>query len=297
MASAYPSASASSSGARRALACCLSLATLLGTLSPSRLASADDRAPPAPDTAALALKNRCADAYEATQRERAAGHLLAARTAGIFCAQSSCPDVLREDCAKWAGELGASIPSLVLEAHGPSGELLNDVRVQADGALFSEHLDGRSREVDPGRHHFRFEAAGFVPTERELVVLEGRETQRLSVTLELEPQPARPRPRVPVASYALAGAGVLGLAGFAFFGLSGNHKKSQLSSCEPACPPAQRAPIQRDYLVADVSLGVSVVSLGLSAWLALASQRAPKDQALEVRAGSQGALLAYKHGF
>jgi hypothetical protein len=299
MASAYPSASASNGGLRRALAWGVSLATLLGTLTPSRLASADDSAPPAVDNASLEAKNRCADAYEATQRERAAGHLLAARTAGIFCAQSSCPDVLREDCAKWAGELGASIPSLVVEARGASGELLSDVRVQADGALFSEHLDGRSREVDPGRHRFHFEAAGFVPVERELVVLEGHETQRLSVTLELEPKPLRPRPRmpVPVASYALAGVGALGLASFAYFGLNGNHKKDQLSSCEPACPPSQRAPIQRDYLAADVSLGVSLVSLGVSAWLALASQRAPKDQALELRAGSQGALLAYKRGF
>jgi hypothetical protein len=300
MASGYPSASVSSGGARRAVACCLSFATLLGTLTPSLSASADDSAVAAPaavDSASLELKNRCADAYEATQRERAVGHLLVARTAGIFCAQSSCPDVLREDCAKWAAELGASIPSLVVEARGPSGELLSDVRVQADGALFSEHLDGRSREVDPGRHHFRFEAAGFVPVDRELVVLEGHEIQHLSVTLELEPRSPRPRPGLPAASFALAGVGALGLASFAYFGLSGNHKKNELSSCAPACDPAQRAPIQHDYLAADVSLGVSLVSLGVSAWLALASQRPPKDPALEVRAGSQGALLSYKRGF
>ena len=169
----------------------MSLVALLGTLTPSRLACADDSSAPAVDTASLAVKNRCADAYEATQRERAAGHLLAARSDGIFCAQATCPDVLREDCAKWAGELGASIPSLVVEAHGPSGELLSDVRVQQDGAPFKARLDGRSQEVDPGRHRFRFEATGFVPSERELVVLEGHETQHLSVTLALQPK-ARP---------------------------------------------------------------------------------------------------------
>jgi hypothetical protein len=282
---------------RAAIAGCLSLVTLLGTLTPSRVACADDSAAPPVDAASLEVKNRCADAYEATQRERAAGHLLAARSDGIFCAQASCPDVLREDCAKWAGELGSSIPSLVLEARGPNGELLSDVRVQADGAPFKERLDGRSREVDPGRHRFRFEAPGFIPSERELVVLEGHETQRLSVTLALLPKPALPRRRVPVASYALAGVGVVSLASFAYFGLSGNHKKSELGSCEPACSRQLRTPIQRDYLVADVSLGVSLVSFALSAWLALASQRAPKDQELEVRAGSQGALLAYTRGF
>jgi hypothetical protein len=297
MASAYPSASVSSGGLRRVAAGCLSLVTLLGTLAPSRVACADDSAAPALDTASLEVKNRCADAYEETQRERAAGHLLAARTDGIFCAQASCPDVLREDCAKWAGELGASIPSLVLEARGPSGELLTDVGVQADGAPFKDHLDGRSQEVDPGRHRFRFEAAGFVPNERELVVLEGHETQRLSVTLALLPKAARPRSRVLAASYALAGAGLLGLASFAYFGLSGNEKKGELGGCEPACSRSLRAPIQRDYLAADVSLGVSLVSFGLSAWLALASRRTPRDQGLEIRAGNQGAVLAYKRGF
>ena len=89
----------------------------------------------------------------------------------------------------------------------------------------------------------------------------------------------------------------MGLARFAYFGLSGNGKKSDLATCEPACARSLRAPIQRDYLAADVSLGVSLVSFGLSAWLALASQRAPRDQGLEVHAGSQGALLAYKRGF
>ena len=91
--------------------------------------------------------------------------------------------------------------------------------------------------------------------------------------------------------------GVLGLSSFAYFGLSGNHKKSELAGCEPACSRSLRAPIQRDYVVADVSLGVSLISFGVSACLALASQGAPRDQGLEVRAGTQGALLAYKRGF
>jgi hypothetical protein len=263
------------------------------------LAGAENNASPPPEAAAE-VKNRCADAYEATQRERAVGHLLAARSAGIFCAQASCPDVLREDCAKWASEIVASIPSLVLEARSPSGELLSDVHVQADGAPFSDRLDGRSREVDPGRHRFRFEAAGFVPTERELVVVEGHETQRLSVTLAPEAEPTLPPPprqHVPAASYALAGVGVLGLASFAYFGLSGNARKSDLSGCEPDCSRSLRSPIQRDYLVADVSLGVSLVSFGVSAWLALASRRAPREPALEVRAGSQGAVVGYRRRF
>ncbi len=305
MASASPSANASSSAARRGLGVWLCCALIASTLAHSARAFAQEPAPaavpnPAPASAPnpADIKNQCADAYEATQRDRAAGHLLAARKAGIFCAQPSCPEVLRTDCAKWTSEASNSIPSLVIEARTRAGELLTEVFAQVDGAAFSDRLDGRSRELDPGRHHIHLEALGFLPNDSDFVVVEGHQAQRLSITLEPEPiAPPAPRP-VPVAAYALGGVGVLGLASFTFFGLSGNHKKSELSQCQDACPSSSRAPIERDYLVADVSLGVSVVSFGVAAWLAFTSQKPAQQQAaLDVRAAGDGVLLGYRRRF
>lgn len=247
------------------------------------------------------MKNHCADAYEATQRERAAGHLLVARKNGIFCAQNSCPEVLRSDCAKWTDEIASSIPSLVIEVRSPSGELLSNVYVELDGAAFADHLDGRAVELDPGRHHFRFEAIGLVPKQQDLVLLEQHELQHLRVALAPEPVPHRPAPSLPAASYALGGVGALGLGSFAFFGLTGNHKKSELDSCKPACNEDLKSPIQRDYLVADISLGVSLVSLGIAAYLALASRGsespAPAPQAFRVDAGAGRASLSFARSF
>ncbi len=297
MASASRSANACSWAAipRRAAAACLGAGLVLA--GGTQRASAQEAAPVS-DPGALELKNQCADAYEATQRERAAGRLLGARKAGIFCAQASCPDVLRGDCAKWAAEITSGIPSLVIEARGPTGELLTNVTVHMDGALLGDHLDGRSHEVDPGRHHFRLQAPGFAPKESELTVVEGHETERLSVTLQRVALPPGPRRPVPVTAYVAGGVGALGLASFAYFGLSGNHRKGELSSCQPACAHSLRAPIERDYLAADISLGVSLVSFGISAWLAIASQRrAAEVPALAVRASSDGALFAYRRNF
>ncbi|HWZ89525.1 MAG TPA: carboxypeptidase-like regulatory domain-containing protein [Polyangiaceae bacterium] len=288
---------------RRVVACAVALCGLLEASLPVRAAHADEPSEQA-EPGALEIKNQCADAYEATQRERAVGHLLAARKNGIFCAQTSCPEVLRSDCAKWSAELSSSIPSLVIEVRSPNGELLSNVYVEVDGQPFAERLDGRAREIDPGRHHFRFEALGLAAHEQDTVLLEGHDTQRLRVVLALEPVQAPARRRVPVAAYVLGGVGVLGLGSFAYFGLSGNHKKSELdaSQCRPACDPGLKKPIQNDYLAADLSLGASLVSLGIATWLVIAGQSAPsvthpEQQALRVRAAADGASFTFQREF
>ena len=247
------------------------------------------------------MKNHCADAYEATQRERAAGHLLIARKNGIFCAQNSCPEVLRSDCAKWTDEIASSIPSLVLEVRSASGELLSNVYVELDGSAYADHLDGRALELDPGRHHVRFEAIGLLPREQDFVLLEQHEPQHLRVTLAPEPVPPKPARGFPVASYALGAVSVVGLGSFAFFGLSGNHKKSELEICKPACAKSLRSPIERDYAVADVSLGVSLISLGVATYLALAGRGSEpsraSQQTLRIGAGADGAGITFERSF
>ncbi len=301
MVSVSPSGSACKPLPRGVVAYSVAFALLLEALTPARPARADEPSVPA-EQAPADIKNQCADAYEATQRERAAGHLLVARKNGIFCAQNSCPDVLRSDCARWSDELSSSIPSLVIEARSPNGELLSNVYVEVDGAPFAEHLDGRALEIDPGRHHFRFEALGLAAREQDVVLIEGHEAQHVRVVLALEPVKPPPPRRVPLASYLLGAASVVGLGSFAYFGLTGNHKKSELDRCRPGCDQAQGTTIRRDWLVADVSLGASLVSLGIATWLAIASQREPSGAQSEqrkfgVRAGSDGAVLTFQHEF
>jgi len=304
---ASPSGSASRSLLRRSARPAVSLLGMLALVCPLRAAraqgsgSSGQAASDTPPPVSAELKNRCADAYEATQRERAAGHLLLARKNGIFCAQNSCPEVLRSDCAKWTDELASSIPALVIEVRSPSGEVLSNVYVELDGQAFADHLDGRAVELDPGQHHFRFEAIGLVPREQDFVLLEQHAPQHLRVMLEPEPVPPREKPGFPVASYALAGVGVAALGSFAYFGLSGNHKKAALESCKPACEQSLKPPIERDYLAADVSLGVSLVSLGIATYLALSSPRAEPEtaprSAVRVGAGPGAASLAFERTF
>jgi hypothetical protein len=50
--------------------------------------------------------------------------------------------------------------------------------------------------------------------------------------------------------------------------------------------------------LADVSLGVGLVALGVSAWLAIASQsRSPSTAALDVQVAGESAFLSYRSRF
>jgi hypothetical protein len=74
-------------------------------------------------------------------------------------------------------------------------------------------------------------------------------------------------------AYALAGLGVAALGSFTYFGLSGKGDyRSLRDSCSPACTDGQIGKVHDELLAADVSLGVAVVSLGVAAYLFLATR-------------------------
>jgi len=243
------------------------------------------------------LKNRCADAYEGAQRKRALGQLLAAREASSFCAQADCPELLRKDCRDWTSQLNDSLPSIVVDARAADGSPLANLAIELDGAT-SLSADGRAYAVDPGRHELLLSGPGLRTRQQQITVLVGLREQIVRVTLDPS-EPARRSFQVPRASYALGGVGVLALGGFTFFAVSGKSLENQLQECKPACAESRRAPIERDYLIADVSLGVGLVALGLSAWRVLSANQARPAPltALSVQAGAGVAGVGYAQRF
>ena len=76
---------------------------------------------------------------------------------------------------------------------------------------------------------------------------------------------------MPAGAYVAGGVGLLGLASFAFFGLSGTSKLDDLrASCKPTCSQADVTAARTELLVGDVSLAVGVIALGVASWLILA---------------------------
>lgn len=136
----------------------------------------------------------CVLAFERGQEQRRLGELREARDQLLLCAQSSCPEMLRERCLPWLEEVRATIPTIIVAAKDSSGADLVEARVLVDGEVVAERLDGRPIELDPGPRHLVIEREGAEPVKRDLVIVQGETGRRLDVVL----RPRRsPTPRAP----------------------------------------------------------------------------------------------------
>ncbi|WP_394848283.1 hypothetical protein LZC95_12575 [Pendulispora brunnea] len=218
------------------------------------------------------LKQKCIDDAEAGQTLRDEGKLGAARERFVECANPSCPGAVAKECRAWLADVEARIPTVVISAVDAAGNDLVDVKVSVDGRPWLERLTGAETAIDPGPHRFRLEAAGAEPVEEALVVAERQKGRVLRAKFgrPASAAPVEKTPEAPVAAYVVGGVGVAALASFAFFGLKGlsdyNHLKD---TCDPNCSTSDTDAVKTKFLVADVSLGVGVVALGVATYLFL----------------------------
>jgi hypothetical protein len=222
------------------------------------------------------VKNACSDAYEATQTTRAAGKLRAARGHALACARVECPDVLVGECARWLGEIDASLPTFVIDAKTRAGADLTSVVVTVDGELVARSASGEAIAIDPGNHVIRVETSDRETSEQQVVMREGEKNRRVAFVFAGRRAPAPLAPLAPsaagggppVATYVLGGVGLIGIGTFATLGLLGRSEQSDLEdTCMPDCSDDQVESVETKFAVADVALGVGLVALGVAAVL------------------------------
>jgi hypothetical protein len=228
--------------------------------------------PPSAPSASDA-KKACLVQHEAAQTFRRTGKLLEARDATLVCSREECPAVVRADCGEWLEVVTKTIPSLVVRVKSDDKDVF-DARVSLDGKPLTSHLDGTPLELNPGAHTLRFEYSNFDPIVQEILVLEGEKNRvvaanfvkapvatELPRALEPSPAPVATYRPTPVMTYVLGGVALAGAAGFAAFGISGQSQKKELeTSCRPVCTDDQLQPVETRFLMADISLGVAIVS-------------------------------------
>jgi hypothetical protein len=232
----------------------------------------------------------CAQAYEKAQVERKAGHIIAAIESLTICAGPNCPSFLRKDCIDWLTESQTAQPSVVFSVRR-NGADLTGVEVACDGRIVTQVLDGKAVSLDPGSHQFTFQVPGDRSITKQIVIREGERNRIVEVDWDREATAVaaatisnspddRASPSAPanaglassaasrtVLPYAFAGLGVLGVSGFAVFGLWGNSQKGDLEgSCAPFCRSSQVDEVRTKYIVADTCLAVGLVSLGLATY-------------------------------
>jgi hypothetical protein len=176
--------------------------------------------------AAEPTKLECVAANDAAQDLRRAGRLHAAREKLALCVSTSCPGLVREDCAQRLTEVDGIMPSLVFEVKDGAGNDVAAVTVTMDGQRVN--TPRMPVQVDPGKHRLVVEAEGLPRTERTIVVREGERDRHEPIVLgrSTAPGPITPAPSSPddsgsrqTIAFVVGGAGVVGLVVGSVLGL------------------------------------------------------------------------------
>jgi len=235
-----------------------------------------------------ARADACMDAPVQGQKLQRSGKLMAARDKFALCAQKACPGEIVRDCTGWMQDVSKSIPSVVAAARDSSGADVLDATLSIDGGAAAP-IGTRAVELDPGSHHLVFHRSGAPDFVRDVVLHEGEKDRQVVATFEgASPQaaaasppaastapestaPARP---IPVAAWIAGGVGAAALVTFGAFGTIGVVSRGS-DHCDTGCSSSQKSGVDTDFLIADVSLAVGVVALGVATWFYLSREPVP----------------------
>jgi hypothetical protein len=229
-----------------------------------------------PTTAHADEREQCATAADQAQQLRDDGKYRRAREQFLLCARDVCPGPIKKDCLDWLAKVDEVAPTVVFSAKAGDNDV-SDVTVFIDGVEIAEKLDGKPLLVDTGVHTFRFDHAG-ESKEQKILVTAGQKGRNISVDFaatapKTPPPPAAEQPSRGAGSLVPAivvgSVGVIGIGSFAVFGLSGTSAVSDLDKCKPNCPQSDVDKARTKLLIADISLGVGVVALGVATYLFL----------------------------
>ena len=143
-----------------------------------------------PATSAAGSREECVDAHSRAQDLRDRGQLAQARRTFLTCAQSSCPSLVQQDCARFSEELAQLVPTVTFGARDANAADLPATTVYVDDAIVATRLDdGKAYELDPGKHVIRYVHDGRDTILK--VVLNQGERGRLLVATFIDKTPAR----------------------------------------------------------------------------------------------------------
>lgn len=233
-------------------------------------------------------KRACADAFETAQLLKSVGKLDEAIAQAAICGAASCPKTTAVPCTAWQAEWGALLAEVSLEVIDETGTTTQAAGLVVDAKPPLPTVPSSVR-VSPGPHAFRFSRPGQPDQTASVVVGERqRETVRVvfpktvaapqaSAAPVVPPPPEAAPSRVPTVSWVLGGVGIAGLGVFTGFAIAGRSAQNDLEkTCSPRCSPDQASSAKTKYLIADVGLGVGLVSLAAATYFVLRPPAATK---------------------
>jgi hypothetical protein len=135
-------------------------------------------------------------------------------------------------------------------------------------------------ELDPGVHHIEVVLADGRRRAFDVSLGRSEKSRRVVATFPTA-QPAKAAESSSNGlAYVLGGVGALALGTWGAFAWDGHRKQADLEACAPRCTDRSKVDaMRRSYLVADVLLGVSAVTLGTSAYLLISNASAGQGSA------------------
>lgn len=230
--------------------------------------------------------HECIEAHAAGQFERDAGRLLSAKERFVACTAAACPAMIRRECVALGESVVAMTPSVVLFAQDADGRAIDGARATIDGQRAIAQLDGRPLELDPGVHRFELTLRDGRSQTLTATLSSGEKYRRIVATFvapttKMPGSPGSPESaasgRNPLA-YVFGGVGLATLGAWGIFALDGRNKQNELERCAPHCQASDVDAMRKSYLIADVLLGVSIVSLGTGTYLFLKRTDEPTAQ-------------------
>ena len=251
-------------------------------------------------------REECVDSHGRAQDLRERGQLSRARQTFLACAQSSCPPLVQQDCARFSEELAQLIPTVTFSARDANAADLPVTTVYVDDTLVTSRLDdGRSYELDPGKHVVRYVHDG-KETSLKVVLNQGergrllvatfidRAARRERETVETTEPPSMESKRsaLPLVIGGIGAAAAITGGVLYVLGSSSVPDSCSVSTKECAGPPNDPALAQAESGVrlanTRLAIGISgvVVLVGGVVWYLLQPSRAPDS-----RRGTIGAPL------
>jgi hypothetical protein len=212
----------------------------------------------------------CVAAHTDGQIRREEGLLLAARAEFAACSDVRCPLVVRSECIDLADRVKQELPSILVAATDQYGRDLPLASATIDSTRSLDSDLGRAIELDPGAHRVELRLSDGRVQRLNFIVRAGEKLRRVAVQFPEPPPAPAPvanRTRPTAALYVLGGIGAAALGSFIYFGLDGKSKERRLDACRPNCTQAEVDRMRSAYLLADISLAVSMVALGVDAYL------------------------------
>ncbi len=243
---------------------------------------------PATAFAAAPTKEQCVASHGLGQDLREKGQLVQARKTFLACAQASCPGVVQADCARFSDEIERITPSVSFAARDAKGADLPAASVYVDDQLVATRLDdGKSYDIDPGRHVVRFVQEGSETT-LKIVLAQGEKGRTVlgtfadlhgdvskpaakSVASSAPPpapeQPETHRPILPLVVSLAGGAALVTGVVLIVVGTTSVPSSCSLSSKECSAAPKDPAFDDARSAVMLSNLGIGVAAAGAAVGL------------------------------